>query len=209
MRHETRLATLAIAVPVLYFGTMLVAAATWPAYSHATQYVSELGGPDAPHPAVFNVGIIVMGTVCIAASFGVGRTAWRIGGRTGWSTLAGVSLGLFGAAMVMGGVFPMPNPLHGGFGLAFAQVVAPLFLSLAVRGDDGMKTLNRFLVFSFLFMVATMTVMMGVGQLVRRSNVGLWQRLNALAMFPWVAVAGFALARRAPRARAARGPGTL
>jgi len=94
----------------------------------------------------------------------------------------------------MGGLFPMPNPLHGGFGLGFAMVLAPLFLALALGGRGGALTV--LLLGSFAFMIATMAVMMGVGHLVTRANVGLWQRLNALAMFPWLGVAGLALARR-------------
>jgi hypothetical protein len=42
-----------------------------------------------------------------------------------------------------------------------------------------------------------------VGQLVTRANVGLWQRLNALAMFPWLGVTGWMLARRLERAPSA------
>jgi hypothetical membrane protein len=43
---------------------MLIAASTWPGYSHVTRYVSELGGPESPHPAIFNYGIVLMGVVC-------------------------------------------------------------------------------------------------------------------------------------------------
>lgn len=197
MRREVLLARLAVAVPVLYFGTLLAAAATWPGYSHVTRYASELGGPEAPVPALFNTGILVMGAVCALASLGVFLAARRAGGRPLLSALAAACLLLFGVAMVMGGMFPMPNPLHGAFGLAFAVVPAPLLLALALRGREGNATLVRVLLASFVFVLATMSVMMGVGQLVTRANVGLWQRVNALAMFPWIGVAGEMLARRA------------
>jgi len=36
---------------------------------------------------------------------------------------------------------------------------------------------------------------MGTGHLVTRANVGPWQRANALAMFPWLGIAGVLLAR--------------
>jgi hypothetical membrane protein len=199
VRRESMLVVSAVAVPVLYFGVMLVAAATWPGYSHVTQYVSELGGPDAKYPAIFNVGIVAMGVVCTFSAWGVFVAARRVGGRRVMSALAAVCIALFGVAMVMGGLFPMPNPLHGGFGLAFAMVPAPLFLALAVTGREGLGGLTALLVASFVFVLATMVVMMGVGHLVTRANVGLWQRLNALAMFPWLGIAGLALARRIER----------
>jgi len=196
MRREAQLARLAFAVPLLYFGTLFAAAATWPGYSHVTQYASELGSAAAPRPEIFNNGIIAMGVVCVFAAAGLFLAAIRAGGRPVWTALGALCIGLFGISMVMGGMFPMPNPLHGGFGLGFAQVFAPLFLALALRGRERMGALVATLLASFVFMAATITVMMGVGHLVTRANVGLWQRANALAMFPWMAVAGFVLSRR-------------
>jgi hypothetical membrane protein len=193
----------AVAVPVLYFGVMLVAAATWPGYSHATRYVSELGGPEAKHPAIFNVGIVIMGLVCTFSAWGLFVAAQRVGGRRVMSALAALCIALFGVAMVMGGLFPMPNPLHGGFGLAFAMVPAPLLLGLAFAGRPGLGGLTVLLVASFVFVLVTIGIMMGAGHLVTRANVGLWQRLNALAMFPWLGIAGVALARRIERGEAA------
>lgn len=199
MRREIALARLAVAVPVLYFGTLLVAASTWTGYSHVTQYASELGSAAAPRPAVFNTGIVLMGLVCVAAAAGLYGAARLAGARRAWAALGGVCVGAFGVSMVLGGLFPMPNPLHGGFGLGFAQVVAPLFLALALRGRPGMGGLVAVLVASFVLMAGSLAVMMGVGHLVTRANVGLWQRVNALAMIPWVGVAGHWLAVQAER----------
>ena len=199
MSRDAVLVRLAVAVPVLYFGVMLVAASTWPGYSHVSRYVSELGGPEAPHPAIFNTGIVIMGAVCMLSAWGVFGAARRVGGRSAMSGLAALCIALFGVAMVMGGLFPMPDPRHGGFGLGFAMVFAPLFLALAFAGRPGFGGLVALLLASFVFMVATMAAMMGAGHLVTRANVGLWQRLNALAMFPWLGIAGAILALRLGR----------
>jgi hypothetical membrane protein len=198
-RRDVFLVQLAVVVPILYFGTLLVAAATWPGYSHVTRYASELGGPEAPRPEIFNVGIIVMGVVCMISSLGVFRAARRLGARRLFAVLGATCMGLFGVAMVMGGTFPMPDPRHGAYGLGFLMVFAPLFFALALRGRPGFGPLVLFLFASFALLVATMAVMMGVGQLVRRSNVGLWQRANALAMFPWIGVLGWALGKKLRR----------
>lgn len=201
MRWDSLLARSAVAVPLLYFGTLLVAASTWPAYSHVTRYASELGGPEAPNPAIFNTGIVVMGAVCALSSFGLFAAARRAGARTAFAAAGAVCVALFGVAMVMGGANPMPSPLHGAFGLGFAQVPAPLLFALALRGRPGFARTNAVLVASFVLMLATMAVMMGVGHLVTRANVGLWQRANALAMFPWLGVAGAAIAAGADATR--------
>jgi hypothetical protein len=202
MRLDALLARLAIAVPVLYFGVLLVGAATWPGYSHVTQYASELGGPGAPRPAIFNVGIVVMGIVCVLSSLGVFLAARRLGGQAVLSALGALCVALFGVAMVMGGLHPMPDPLHGAYGLGLAMIPAPLLIALALRGRQGLGGLNAYLVASFAFVLATMVVMMGVGHLVTRANVGLWQRGNALAMFPWLGVTGWVLAGRLERRQA-------
>jgi hypothetical membrane protein len=176
-----------------------VAASTWPGYSHVTRYVSELGGPEAPKPAIFNFGIMFMGVVCTVSAAGVLGAVRRLGGRVVPGTIAAVCIALFGVAMIMGGMFPMPNPLHGAFGLGFTMIFAPLLLGFAFAGRPGFGGLAAFLFVSFGLMLGTMSVMMGVGQLVTRANVGLWQRANALAMFPWLGIAGFVLARRLDR----------
>jgi hypothetical protein len=55
-------------------------------------------------------------------------------------------------------------------------------------------------------MIVMLAVMMGVGGLVTRQNVGLWQRANALAMFPWIGIAAWRLrGASAPAPAAERG----
>lgn len=180
---------LGIAVPVLYFGTLLAAASTWPGYSHVTRYASELGSAEAPQPWIFNRGIIVMGAVALFAAVGLGATLSRLTRRTGWSVASGLLMALFGVSMIMGGLFPMPDPRHGGFGLALALPLVPVCAAIALSRLREASGLRAFLWTSALLMAVLLAIMMGAGQLVRRSNVGLWQRANALTMFPWIAVA--------------------
>ena len=199
MLGTRRLLALGIAVPLLYFGTLIVAASTWPEYSHVTRYASELGGPEAPKPWIFNGGIIVMGIACVLAAVGFGQALYRVSARRVLSILAGVCVGLFGVGMLMGGLFPMPNPLHGGFGLAFAIVPAPALMALALLGIPGFARFRAVLWIGTAAMLTTLAIMMGVGQLVTRANVGVWQRVNALAMFPWLGVAAWWLLRSLAR----------
>jgi hypothetical membrane protein len=186
---------LGVLVPILYFGTMLVAAWTWPGYSHVTRYASELGGPEAPLPWIFNRGIITMGVVCLFASLGFAAGLRQAGSRAGLAVAAAICLALFGVSMIMGGMFPMPDERHGAYGLAFAMVPAPLLMALAVANQPRWKGLAAFLGVSFVLMCVLLGVMMGVGGLVTRANVGLWQRANALTMFPWIGITAWRLDR--------------
>lgn len=186
----------AIAVPFLYYGTLLVSAAFYPGYSHVTQYASELGSSQARYPEIFNIGTILGGVVAIAASFGVYHAAVAVGARRILVLVAAVCLALFGVGGIFGGMFPMPDPRHGGFGLGMAIHLVPLLLAFAFWKLRELRALATFLLVSGIVMLGLFAIMMGVGSLVTRSNVGLFQRAYSLTVFPWIGITGYALLRR-------------
>ena len=59
-----------IVVPILYFGTQLLAAPFSPDYSFLSMVASVLGSDLALYPAIFNTGAIITGIVTITASVG-------------------------------------------------------------------------------------------------------------------------------------------
>jgi len=69
--------------------------------------------------------------------------------------------------------------------------------------------MRLFLGFIFIGSVIVLAIMFGVGHLVTRGNVGIWQRINTGISIPWFAVLGVWLlkrganTRRAPRLAAA------
>lgn len=101
--------------------------------------------------------------------------------------------------MVMGGLFPMPNPLHNGFGLALAMHLLPLFMLWSLRGRPEPK-LKRLFVLVFVVSAVMILILFDVGglHLVRRSNVGLWQRAYSLTVFPWVGILAWMLRKETP-----------
>lgn len=186
----------AVAVPFFYYGTLLLAAALYPGYSHVTQYASELGSASAAYPAVFNTGTVLGGIAGILGGVGVFRALRAIGrGRL----LAGlVALAIVGQAIgfVFGGVFPMPDERHGGFGIGLLGMLGPAFAAVALRGAPrGLRWVVPVLVLNAVLIVVMFAVMMGVGELVTSRNVGVVQRLNSLTNMPWVGLVGWALLR--------------
>jgi len=161
-----------------------------------TRYASELGAAEAPHPWIFNSGIVAAGVAALIAGPGFFLALRRLGSDRLPAVLSGLAISLWGVAMVLGGSFPMPDPRHGAFGLGLGLQVAPLFLLRGLRRAPDSGRLRIFLVAVFLVMTALFAVMMGVGGLVTRANVGLWQRGNALASIPWIGIAAYALRRR-------------
>lgn len=196
MRASRTLLALGITVPAFYFAALLAGAAFYPGYSHVTQYASELGASEAPHPWIFNSGIVAAGVAALLAGPGFALALRRLESDRLPATLSGLAVSVWGVAMVLGGSFPMPDPRHGGFGLGLGLLVAPLFLLWGLRRAPDAGRLRLFLLVVFLAMTALFAVMMGVGGLVTRANVGLWQRGNALVSIPWLGIVAYALRRR-------------
>jgi hypothetical protein len=189
-----------VAAPVLYYFALFAGAATYPGYDHVTRYASELGAADAPYPWLFNYSIIAMGVATLLGAVGLALSLRDLSGKWTWAVLAAVALALWGASMVMGGLFPLPDERHGGFGMGLAEPLAPLFVLLALLGVPRSGAMKTFLAVVFVGSLVLLAIMMGVGELVRRSNVGLWQRANTAFAIPWTAVLGLWLILRKPQA---------
>lgn len=198
MRLERALLVCGVMVPVLYYAALIGTSLFWPGYSHVTQYASELGSAGSPRPWLFNGLIIVAGGAAILASAGFFLALKHLGGRTLPAFLAGVAVFLWGISFVMGGAFPMPDPRHGAFGLALAMHLVPLFMLWALAGKP-VPRLKLLLGLVFVVSGALILIMFDVGglHLVRRANVGLWQRAYSLSVIPWIGVAAWALRRAA------------
>jgi hypothetical membrane protein len=186
----------AVAVPFLYYGNVVLSSLLYPGYSHILQYVSELGSAAAPHAWVFNTGVVLFGLATASSGAGLGLALYRRDSGRLLAVLVAVLVTLGGLGFVMGGLFPMPDPRHGGFGLALAMHLVPALLAWGLRRRPELRLLRLFLWLSFVAMLAALAIMMGVGELVTRANVGAFQRLYALTMFPWLGIAGWTLSRQ-------------
>ena len=184
----------AIAVPVIYFATLIVASLLYPGYSHLTQYASELGSATARWPLVFNTGTVAGGLLAIAGGVGFFLVLRRVA-HPALAALTGLCVALFGVGFVFGGLFPMPDPRHGGYGTGFAVHLAPVFLVAAIWNARKPGWLTPFLLGVIGYMTAMFLVMMGIGELVTRANVGAFQRMYALGILPWIGVVAWALDR--------------
>lgn len=197
MKSETALLRFGVAVPFIYFGALLLVPLLFhPGYNHRTQYASEMGAATAPHPAIFNFAIIACGLSAILGGVGIALALRRRYESKVAGTLAGVSISLWGVAIVMAGLFPMPNELHGAFGLGMILHFAPLFALIAVRDGAGLTWLRWLLAAGFVVSGVLFAVMMGAGSMVRVADVGYWQRSYALSSIPWIGVLAWTLHSR-------------
>lgn len=185
-----------ILAPLFYYVALIGGSLLWPGYSHITQYASELGSSAAPNPMFFNGNVILCGLSALIGGFGLTHALSDLGGTRRWAIAAGASISLWGVAIVIAGLYPMPDDRHGAFGLAIVGQFTPLFAWLALRKVDELDGLKTFLAIIFVASLALFAIMMGVGGLVTRANVGIWQRFNSAVGIPYLAVVGWMLLRQ-------------
>ena len=132
------LAWLGLIAPVIRLSLILVLGTLQPGYSHARDYISELGAMGAPYAWLMNsLGIVVVG-ICLA---GFSFAIWRVLQRDLLVTIGSLMLAIAGLAFIGVGIFPcdpgceMENPSvtmlrHIQFGTVamFAQTLAPLLI---------------------------------------------------------------------------------
>lgn len=184
----------ACAVPVLYFGTLLVAGALYPGYSHVAQFASELGSAQARYPGIFNAGTLAGGVAGLMAALGVHRGLRSVGTGHVLSTLLALVVAANAVAFLFGGWFPLPDERHSAWNLGLLVLLGSPLAAIALRRTPArLRWVPWYLAVNAIAGFALLAVMFGVGDLVTQDNIGLWQRGFALAAYPWLGVVGWAL----------------
>ena len=197
-RRRRVLLQIGIAAPIVAYASVGVAALTWPGFDHATQYISELGGEAAPHPAIFNIGVLVSGAGAGVAGIGFALAVLALGGARVSAAVIALCFGLAGVGLVLSSLYPWPDPRHLAINLGLGIQVAPLALVWALRKIEGMGRLRIFLlvVFAAMAVLTVLTKHLIFRGLVNDDNVGWWERAFAIVLVGWTGVAAYALERR-------------
>ena len=197
-RRRRLLLRIGIAAPILAYVSVGVAALTWPGFDHATQYISELGGAAAPHPAIFNVGVLVSGAGAGLAGIGFALAVIALGGARFSAAIIALCFGLAGVGLVLSSIYPWPDPRHLAINLGLGIQIAPLAMVWALRRLEGMERLRIFLLAVFVVMaiLTVLTKHLIFKGLVNDDNVGWWERAFAIVLVGWTGVAAYVLERR-------------
>jgi len=197
-----------IAAPALAAGFTVSAALAYPDFDHARQYLSELGGPTAANPLIFNTGVLAAAVLAGLAGLGLGLSVLALTGARILGLLTAAVFLMAGAGLGAAALYPWPDPRHLAINLALGVQLAPLLLLLGLRGRSDLKALRLFLVIVFAAMAAltVITKHLVFPGLVNETNVGWWERAYAVVLVGWVGVAAFLLERRL-RAEAPSGGG--
>ena len=197
-RRRRFLLWIGIASPILAYVSVGVAALTWPGFDHATQYISELGGEAAPHPAIFNVGVLVSGAGAGVAGIGFALSVLALGGARISAAIIALCFGLAGVGLILSSLYPSADPRHLAINLGLGIQIAPLAMVWALRRIEGMGRLRIFLLAVFVVMaiLTVLTKHLIFKGLVNDDNVGWWERAFAIVLVGWTGIAAYALERR-------------
>jgi len=188
---------LGFAVPFLYYGIQAAAAPSFPDFSLVGTTASELGSDRSERPAVFNAGIIVLGAVTLVAAVGFLLALRRLGAHPLLAWATGVAVALNGLQTLWAGIFPLPDPRHGGHpAFVVGMLLLPALLAVATWRRTRSRVVRAYFAATLVLLAVMVPVMSGVSGLDMHAYRGLVQRVFTLAVFPPVGVAACVLARR-------------
>ncbi len=130
-RWQSRLLECGTAMPAIYGLTLIAACMLNPGFDLIHREPSELGRATASYPMVYNVGMVATAIAGLLGAAGI-MTCRTASGVSLWRVCLSVTLVLGSAGLAMAGIFPLPSPLHYGFGLTAAAALTPLFGAAAM-----------------------------------------------------------------------------
>jgi hypothetical protein len=201
------LAVAGIVAPMLYFSLVAILGLLEPGYSHSTMMMSILGGVEGIRGALFNIGLVLTGTLLIAFGFGLYRGINQgKGKRIGLILLVIAGVGLMGSAYYhcdVGCVNVIQEPdfrgqMHMLFafftGLSFALSPIPFFFDL--KKDPRWKNYRTFTLAAAI-LANIPGIILWITLLTTRVPEweGIIQRLGILFPLIWVEVMAIKLLR--------------
>lgn len=198
------LAWAGILAPLLRLGLILLLGALHPDYSQARDFISELGAPDAPLPAVMNLlGIALVGLLLVVFSVPLRRA--QPPGPLG--TTGSLLLALSGVAFVAVGLLPCDQPgcapeapsavmqghLVAGLTAMTTQTLAALAFGLRVFSATGPRWYAATSLALGLAALLALALLFGTG--IQLPAPGLAQKVTQVSTDLWVFVSAVALLR--------------
>ncbi len=176
----------------VYFGTQVVVGLMTDRYSFLRDTASELGQDGAPHATWFAVGAVSTGIVTMMTAVGVllalrPSVAMRI--------LSAAALLSAGLASVAAGIYPMPDPRHGGGAIGAGLFLLPILL-LVVSWWTAPNWARAVLLGGVMWFIVAGVVMSGATPVDQIAYEGICQRFLAVPIFGAISLSAYLLGRK-------------
>lgn len=173
----------------IYLINLIVLASLYSEYSHFTNVVSDLGRLEAPHHKIFNTVIISVGFLYLLTAVGFYLSIHRLTGRKLLAVLIAIFIGSFGINLFFGGLYPLPDPRHAGYGIGTFYFLTPLLLIWVFSKTPGTSNFKRLQIISFIAVLFSIIVMGGmIAGIINIGNFsGIMQRIQVLIIMSWYA----------------------
>lgn len=122
--RRSPLLTAGVAMPALYGTAMIACLLLNPDFPWLTQAPSDLGRAEMPFHWLYNLGLMITGVCGLLAAIGLLKKTRRR--NAFWARASSAALALASVGLALAGAFPLPDPLHYGFGLTLAGLTVPL-----------------------------------------------------------------------------------
>jgi hypothetical membrane protein len=182
-----------VAVPFVYYGVQAVAAPFFPGFSILGTTASELGSERSTHPALFNVGAMLHGVICLIAAVGFFRALRQLEVHPLLTWPTTIAITCAGLASLWSGYFPLPDRRHGGHpSLLIAMLLIPPVLTAALFWSRA----RTYFIANLLLLGVMVPIMSGMTGLDTHTYRGIFQRVFAFTIFAPIGVAAYALAAK-------------
>jgi hypothetical protein len=177
-----------IFLPLIYFGTIIIAGIFASDYSHFGQHASELGINSSKIAVIlFQVGIIATSISMFILAIGL-----RMNFRNRFY-LTPILVFIFGITFIFGAIFPIGSPWHGFYGFGLMVMLIPFVFLYELDGLISIRALHIIsLIAGLLMFLYLWSMIAGLDHVNYR---GLTQRIFGLVVFGWLSYISFHLNR--------------
>ena len=195
------LAVCGMAVPVIDVLITVWLAALNPGYSHARQFISELGEPERPYAWLFLVWSVVYGVLFAGFSVGLYRALRGLPGS--WSGF--ISLLVIAVGSVVGGLFPcdkgcsartLSGQMHvvAGSVSLVAMMLAPFLFAAAMRRSVAWRRYRAFTL-GIGYLLCGLSIWLAFCYFIELTPnlAGAAHRVSAMVWYAWIEVLSWRL----------------
>jgi len=179
MRMKKLLIKQAIYMPIVYFGTIIIASLLATDYSHFGQHASELAVNTNPMAGIiFNVGIFITGLLLVLYSIGL-MLKFKIN-----IIITSLLICVFGITFLFGAFYKIGSPWHGLYGIGLSIMLLPF----AFLFEVGKKNVDK--VTKTISIIVALAIFIYFWAMVARLDPmelrGLTQRIFGIFVFGFI-----------------------